>query len=311
MTQATPGTPTPPPWPGFAFAIHGAPARGTRRTGGAARIVAWTLLAAVALGAAGCASTPTRRYYTLAYPIDRDTVTEARPPLHPVHVRIKPFRVGLPYDRPQIVYRQSPFEFQYYVYQLWAAKPQHMLRELVQSHLESTRLVAEVTRDFGERYPDYELVAEVLAIEEYDSSSFWYGHLAMRFELIRFSDKMPLWNYDFDRKRKVYDKQPVYVVRTLSQILSEEMVRVTAELDRVISADRGVQPTLALPPPPIDDESPQSIQPRPRQRVRAAPAGDARAPGTPAPAGPEDDLIVPDEPADGDAPLPMEPEIVQ
>ncbi|HOI08922.1 MAG TPA: ABC-type transport auxiliary lipoprotein family protein, partial [Myxococcota bacterium] len=213
--------------------------------------------------------------------------------------------------RPQIVYRQSPFEFQYYVYQLWAAKPQHMLRELVQSHLESTRLVAEVTRDFGERYPDYELVAEVLAIEEYDSSSFWYGHLAMRFELIRFSDKMPLWNYDFDRKRKVYDKQPVYVVRTLSQILSEEMVRVTAELDRVISADRGVQPTLALPPPPIDDESPQSIQPRPRQRVRAAPAGDARAPGTPAPAGAEDDLIVPDEPADGDAPLPMEPEIVQ
>ncbi|HOI08921.1 MAG TPA: hypothetical protein PK313_00460, partial [Myxococcota bacterium] len=101
MTQATPGTPTPPPWPGFAFAIHGAPARGTRRTGGAARIVAWTLLAAVALGAAGCASTPTRRYYTLAYPIDRDTVTEARPPLHPVHVRIKPFRVGLPYDRPR------------------------------------------------------------------------------------------------------------------------------------------------------------------------------------------------------------------
>jgi ABC-type uncharacterized transport system auxiliary subunit len=223
----------------------------------------------MAVGAVACASTPTRRYYTLSYPLERDPATESRPPLHPVQLRVRPFRSGLPYDRPQIVYRQSPYEFQYYVYQLWAAKPQRMLRELVQSHLESTRLVAEVTRDYGERLPDYELVAEVLAVEEYDSGPVWYGHLAMRFELVRFSDKMPLWNYHFDRKRKVFEKQPVYVVRTLSEILADEMARVTAELDRVISADRGVAPTLALPPPPVDDEAPRKaarIRTSPRRR---------------------------------------------
>lgn len=241
---------------------------------GRPRMVVWALLLALTVGAAACASTPTRRYYTLSYPIERDPATESRPPLHPVQLRVRPFRVGLPYDRPQIVYRQSPFEFQYYVYQLWAAKPQRMLRELVQSHLESARLAAEVTRDYGERLPDYELVAEVLAVEEYDSGPVWYGHLAMRFELVRFSDKMPLWNYDFDRKRKVYDKQPVYVVRTLSDILADEMARVTAELDRVISGDRGVAQTLALPPPPVDDEAPRkAARPRTSPRRRDLPEG--------------------------------------
>jgi len=264
----------------------------------AVRVVAWMLLPVLLAVAAGCASTPTRRYYTLSYPVDRDTATEARPPLHPVQLRIKPFDVGLPYDRPQIVYRQSPYEFQYYVYQLWAAKPQRMLREIVQSHIESARLVSEVTRDFGERYPDYELTAEVLAIEEYDSSTVWYGHLAMRFELVRFKDKMPLWNYDFDRKRKVYEKQPVYVVRTLSQILADEMVRVTAELDRVISADRGVKPTLALPPPPNDDEAPRKSGPRVMKRTRVLEEErSAPTPDTPSAASFDDTLIVPEEPA--------------
>lgn len=233
---------------------------------GPARLAVWALLLVLAAGAAACASTPTRRYYTLSYPLDRDPATESRPALHPVQLRIRPFRGGMAYDRPQIVYRQSPYEFQYYVYQFWAAKPQRMLRELVQGHLESTRLVAEVTRDYGERLPDYELVAEVLAIEEYDSGPVWYGHLAMRFELVRFSDKMPLWNYHFDRKRKVSEKQPVYVVRTLSEILADEMARVTAELDRVISSDRGVTPTLAHPPPPVDDEAPRKAA-----RFRSAP----------------------------------------
>lgn len=264
---------------------------------GAFRIAAWGLLVVLAIGAAACASTPTRRYYTLSYPMVRDRATESRPPLHPVQLRIKPFGVGLPYDRPQIVYRQSPFEFQYYVYQLWAAKPQRMLRELVQTHIESARLVAEVTRDYGERYPDYELTAEVLAIEEYDSGAVWYGHLAMRFELVRFHDKMPLWNYHFDRQRKVYEKQPVYVVRTLSQILAEEMVRVTAELDRVISADRDVPATLEMPPPALDDEAPTRVEQRTRQQ-RTRPSGASPERGqTPDPTGWDDDLIVPDEPA--------------
>jgi ABC-type uncharacterized transport system auxiliary subunit len=248
-----------------------------------------------------CGSVPARYYFTLSYPLDRDRVTESRPPIHPVRLRIKPFKVGVPYDRPQIVYRQSPFEYQYYTFRLWAAKPQHMVREIIENHLESCRLVTEVSREYGEHLPDFELGGEIEAIEEYDSGDVWYGHLAMRLELVRFSDQMPLWHYAFDRKARVYKKQPVYVVRALSRIVEEEMRRIAAELDRVISNERKVPATLVLPPPSQDDApalegiGPQVIpptEPSPPPAVRPA----TKPPVTPASPPPSpDELIVPEE----------------
>lgn len=247
--------------------------------------------------AAACGSVPQRHYYALSYPEEQPGAS-TRPALHPFRLRIKPFGVALPYNRPQVVYRQSPFEFNYYGYRLWAAKPQHMLRELVQRHLEAARLVSEVTQEYMEELPDYELSADVLAIEEYDSGDVWYGHLAMRFQLVRFQDQTPIWTYSFDRKRKVYEKQPVYVVRALSRIVEEELNRVAASLDEVFSQERGVPPTLVAPAP-TPDEGPGErdpgpgyggdvlIEPQPREPERGSPGG------TPPP---DDELIVPDEP---------------
>jgi ABC-type uncharacterized transport system auxiliary subunit len=242
----------------------------------------------------GCGATPQRRYYTLSYPLTSDRVTASRPPLHPVRLRIRPFAVALPYDRPQMVYRQSPYEFNYDSYRLWASKPQHMLRELVEDHLEAARLVAEVTREFGDQPPDYELAAEVLALEEYDAGDAWYGHLAMRISLVRFGDQSVLWTHEFDRKHRVQNQQPVLIVRALSEILREEMKRVTADLDRVLSLDRGVQATLPMPPPPPDEgapEPPVTTAPAPAARPLPPPRGGAE----PLPPAPPSPLIVPDE----------------
>ncbi len=239
-----------------------------------------------------CATVPRRYYYALSYPMAPPTATADRPPLHPFRVRIRPFRSALPYNRPEMVYRESQFEFRYYVYRMWAAKPQHMLRELVERHLDTARLTLEVTRDYGEKLPDYELSAEVLAIEEYDSGDLWYGHLAMRFQLVRFADKVPIWNYSFDRKRKVFIQQPVYVVRALSGIIEEELDHITAALDHVLSEERGVAPTLPLAAPPRDDdERPAELpslerHPKPDEAPLPSPE---REPFDP------DELIMPDE----------------
>lgn len=237
--------------------------------------------------ALACGSVPQRQYFTLSYPMTEDRSTESRPPLHPLRLRLKPFTATLPYDRPHIVYRQSPYLFQYYAYRLWASKPQHMLREIVERHLLASRLVSEVEREYGEHPPDYELGADVEAIEEFDSGDVWYAHLAMRFELIRFRDKKVVWRGRFDRRREVHKKEPVYVVRALSAILEEEMSRVVAELDHVLSSERGVAATLPMPVPAHED---------------ATPGGTIVPTGTPAapPARPsyepsDEDLIVPEE----------------
>ena len=227
----------------------------------------------------------------MSYPLTEDRATDRRPPLHPVRLRLRPFTSTLPYDRPQIVYRQSPYLFQYYAFRLWASKPQHMLREIVERHLLASRLVQDVEREYGEHPPDYELGAEVVAIEEFDSGDVWYGHLAMRFELMRFRDKTVLWRGHFDRRRVVHKKEPIYVVRALSQILEDEMRRIVAQLDSVLSSERGVPPTLTVPPPAEDDlAAPASEEP-----FEQTPAAPRREPGPPRPAPAEEDLIVPDE----------------
>ncbi len=249
------------------------------------------------LVAAGCGPGPQRRYYTLSYPLLSDRVTESRPPIHPVKVRIRPFHVALPYDRPQMVYRQSPYEFNYDPYRLWASKPQQMLRELVEQHLVASRLLGEITREFGDSPPAYELGAEVMAVEEYDAGDAWYGHLAMRFDLVRFADQKVIWHYEFDRKRRVHEQRSVYIVRALSEILRDEMLVVTAELDRVISQERGVAATLTMPPPAQDDSLPSKAPEALEAPGRAAPVpspaalpGPRSAPVAPAAV---DDLIVP------------------
>jgi len=249
-----------------------------------------TALAVLCLAASAtqCASVPKRHYFTLSYPLDQDRARTAVEALHPIHLRLKPLDVALPYNRPQIVYRQSPFEYKYYAYRLWAAKPQHMIRELMEDHFQAAGLVSEVSRDYGEKAPDYELGGEVQAVEEYDSGDVWYGHLSMRLELVRFEDHKPIWHYQFDRKSRVYEKQPVHVVQALSKILEEEMVRITAELDRVLSKERGTRPTLTntAPLPEADGSFGGPSD---------EPAGEPLEGGD----GQMDDLIVPDEEIDG------------
>jgi hypothetical protein len=74
---------------------------------------------------------------------------------------------------------------------------------------------------------------------------------------------------------------------------------VTAELDRVVSQERGVPVTLTMPPPPQDDSS--SVVPR--EAPEGAAHGPEALPPSPqvpkqAPAAPPasaDDLIVPEE----------------
>lgn len=250
------------------------------------KVVATALLA---LLLAACAGIPERRFFTLSV---QEPAPRAEPgALHPVQLWVKRFEVGLAFNRAQIVYRQSPYQFSFYSYRLWADKPQRMLRSLVVSHLEAIGLVQRVIENYGEQAPDYNLAAEVVAIEEFDSGDVWYGHLAMRFELVRVSDGEVIWTYRFDRRRRVPSSELVLVVRAISRIAEEELARIGAELDQVLSAERGVAATLPIPPP-TTDEMPLPGKDAPDPTPAPTPAGPPRHKDRSPPE--EDELITPD-----------------
>jgi len=193
------------------------------------------LVASLLSGVLGCGTAPDRQYYALSYTftdVKRETT-----PRFDVNLRVVEPEVRLAYDRPQIVYRYDPFRFKYYHYRFWVAKPQQMLGELVHRHLLHTNLFRETTLVYQSQVPDYELLGEIEAIEEYDSGDVWYAHLAMSLRLVRFSDRRIVWAYRFDKKKEVPNKQPVYVVRAMSDILEEEMAAITEGIARTMEGE--------------------------------------------------------------------------
>ena len=195
----------------------------------------WPVIAVQLLLVSACGSTPDRQYFGVAYTLV--DVEAYKAPKFPYTLRILAPEIRLAYDRAQIVYRFDPFRFKYYNYKFWVAKPQQMMAELVHRHIQHANLFKETSLVYRRGVPDYELHGEIEAIEEYDSGDKWYAHLALSFRLVRFTDRKVIWSYQFDRKKEVFNKEPVYVVRGMSELMEEEMVIILTGIAAAMSEE--------------------------------------------------------------------------
>jgi ABC-type uncharacterized transport system auxiliary subunit len=160
---------------------------------------------------------------------------------YPVTIRIKNFDIERAYAKQEIVYRKSPYELQYYYYRVWAVKPTQMITDMVQKHIAATGLVSQVVRRLDEgKTPDYELTGTIEAIEEYDSEEIWFAHLALRMELTRMKDNRTIYYRRFDKRKRVHQHDPEYVINVLSQVMDFIMSQALHDLDVVLSKEFGV-----------------------------------------------------------------------
>jgi len=201
--------------------------RVTSRRGG---LPPYTLALVLLLLGGACSPVPENHYFTMAY-----SLLPGQPPARRSGtLRVRPFDIGPAYDTERIVYRHSPYEFQYYNFMKWATKPQKMITDLVVRHLRHSRVFDRVGSDFPDEAPDYELSGEILAIEELDSGDEWYAHLALNLHLTRYRSERVIWSRGIDVKKRVYNKAPVYVVKALSELLEEQMQLVVKQLAGVL-----------------------------------------------------------------------------
>ena len=178
---------------------------------------------AVFLMASGidCSSVPENHYFTMAYVLLPGNAGER--PAYQQTVRVRQLEIGPAYDTERIVYRYSPYEFQYYNFMRWAAKPHVMLTNLIVRHLQHAQLFGDVAMEYHDRVPDYEISGVVYAVEELDSGNEWFAHLAFSLRLSRYRGEKVVWSHEVDVKKQVYNKEPVYVVRALSELMEAEM----------------------------------------------------------------------------------------
>lgn len=175
----------------------------------------------------GCASVPDFTYFTMAYSLlpqrhKQKSLAES--------LRVSDLDITPAYDKDKIVYRFSPYQFQYYNYMLWAVKPNKMVTGLVVRHLEHSGLFKVVSRDYGDTRPEYEISGVLEAIEELDSGNEWFAHIALSLRMTRFRKDAIIWSYRIDKKKRVYNKEPVYVVKALSELMEAGMNEAVKDL---------------------------------------------------------------------------------
>ena len=186
---------------------------------------------------AGCGSIPLRHFYEMNY-LPSSHWNRQSPAPYPCTIRVADFDIEQAYNRPEIVYRQSPFQLQYYYYRVWAVKPARMITDLAYKHLEMSRIAAHLVRRYDESpKPDYELSGYIEAVEEYDSDELWFAHLALTINLTRISDGSSVYTRRFDLRKRVYQHTPEYVIRELSSLMEYVMTQVIHDIDVKFAAE--------------------------------------------------------------------------
>ncbi|MBI3180034.1 MAG: membrane integrity-associated transporter subunit PqiC, partial [Deltaproteobacteria bacterium] len=193
------------------------------------RAVLVGLLALVLTGCFG-ATTAEQRYYTLSLP-------QAEQPSRsqfPAEVWVKEVEVAPVYNRPQIVFRFSPQEMQFFNQNRWADRPSRMLSQLLQRSLSTSGIFRSVVARLGTTAPTYVLDSSVEAIEELQGGNLWYAHLAMTFRLARFDANRAIWQYTFDERRPLNRQDLGLVTRAMSEILDEQLRIALGQMQAVL-----------------------------------------------------------------------------
>jgi ABC-type uncharacterized transport system auxiliary subunit len=191
----------------------------------------------------GCVKIQVKQHYLLNY-----SPSSARDRLNPgayaCTIRLREFDIEAAYKQSQIVYRQSPFQLRYYVYRVWAVKPERMVTDLLHKHLLAANLVSNVVRRYDEgNKPDYEISGIIEAIEEYDSDELWFAHIALRVNMIRVKDSRTMYSRRFDHRKRVFQHEPEYVVREMSALMEYTFTQVIHDLDAILSTEFGTPQT--------------------------------------------------------------------
>ena len=177
------------------------------------------VLAAMTLTACfgGSTSEPTR-YYTVAV----ENTGSASNAQGTARLQVRKFTIGQAYQRNNIVYRESAYDFMFYDLDLWASRPEQMLQQVTAEYLMKSGLFASVDTRASTK-PDFELAGHIDAIEEIDEGSSQYAHLTLTLTFRKADSDAPLWEKRYDERESVSNREPRLVAEAVSKLLAKYM----------------------------------------------------------------------------------------
>ena len=177
----------------------------------------------------GClgGSTEPSRYYT----VSAESISVAGA-ASDTRVHVKKFTIDPAYQRSNIVYRESPYDFMFYDLDLWATRPEQMLTQVAGEYLVKSNLFKSVElKPMGK--PDFELLGNVDAIEEIDEGSSQYAHLALQLTFRKTGEDAPLWEKRYDERQSMNKRDAHSAAESLSKLYAKFMQDALENIARV------------------------------------------------------------------------------
>ncbi|MBR4398529.1 MAG: membrane integrity-associated transporter subunit PqiC [Fibrobacter sp.] len=187
----------------------------------------FTLAFALALTAClgGGSSEPTR-YYTVAV---EKIQTPSSSAYADKRLQVRKFTIEPAYQRTNIVYRESAYDFMFYDLDLWASRPEHMLAQVASEYLTKSNMFKGVeTKPTGK--PDFEFLGNIVAIEEVDEGSSQYARLAIQLTFRKTESDQAIWEKSFDEKLSMDNREPRTTAETISKLFGKYMEEALNEI---------------------------------------------------------------------------------
>lgn len=198
--------------------------------------VALSLLVSFILTA--CGSIPPTYYYRVHYPVHS---SNNRSPHLLKTLAVAQFSADVLYQGDKIVFRASPYEAQFYHYRRWVAPPKKIVTEKVVRQYRQASLFEKVVRIPSTVPIDYVLKGHIQAFEEWDESSSWYGIVTIEFALHEANSDSIVWEKVITERTPAGKKEPVEVVKAISESLNKVVTRSIADIREALKASKTVE----------------------------------------------------------------------
>ena len=188
--------------------------------------VAALLSAFTLTGCVGGSSEPSRYYTISAESISTSGASSD------TRVHVRKFTIDPAYQRSNIVYRESPYDFMFYNLDLWATRPEQMLTQVTSEYLVKSNIFKSVDlKPMGK--PDYELLGNVDAIEEIDEGDSQYAHLAVQLTFRKVGEESPLWEKRYDDRESMSQRDAHSAAEAISKLYAKFMQDALASIANV------------------------------------------------------------------------------
>ncbi len=195
--------------------------------------LAWSVVVIWSMMTHGCSlarERPAVRYYALSLTLPTPPSAGGK-----LSLVVRPFTARDPYDQNYMVYRQSPYQLDFYHYHRWAATPAQQVTDWTRRYLHSSGVFAKVFPTADAR-ADLALGGVVRQFEEIDQEHTWEAALSIDFWLTRGDQRTPLWFQSYAATQQAAKRNPAAIAEAMSRNLEIILRQLTADLAPVVTS---------------------------------------------------------------------------